>query len=242
MEKILWPWMRPLGGSLMSAADVAFIAPLVGLLASAVIHLVLAKPATATARCPCMPLAGTDNTDDSVDDKAVDMAVHPFQINISQAQLQDLQLRLKMRIPAQDIPRKGIRNELGVEPGDLETLVQYWETKFDWPRIQASLNSITQFTTVIDGVKLHFIHVKAPRNKYNVAGVVPLLLIHGWPQTVFDYRTMIPYLTDPISYGDGRSSDAFDVVVPSMPGYCFSGQPAGPKCGAKEVILLNMSF
>ena len=140
-------------------------------------------------------------------------------------------MRLELAIIPPPVPRIGHRNELGIEPGDLSTVLNYWRDKFDWREREALLNLLPQFTTSIDGVNIHFIHVKASATKYPNA--VPIMLVHGWPSTAFDFRHLIPMLVDPLEHG-GSVDDAFHVVVPSMPGFPLSGQPIQPKCGAKE--------
>jgi hypothetical protein len=170
------------------------------------------------------------------DHYSADQPIEEFKVSIADAQLADLKMRLDLMVPPQRVPRMGVHNELGLEPDDLCNVVEYWKNSFDWRKVETKLNEIPQYTTVIDGVKLHFLHQRAPRNKQYV-NITPLLMIHGWPQTAFDYQYMIPLLTDPLAHGDGMITDAFDVVVPSMPGYTLSGEPATPKCGAKQVCL-----
>ena len=101
----------------------------------------------------------------------------------------------------------------------LQALARYWAAEYDWRRCEAKLNALPQFTTEIDGLDVHFIHVKSPHEN-----ALPLIITHGWPGSVIEMLEVIGPLTDPTAYG-GDAADAFDVVVPSMPGYGFSGQP-----------------
>jgi pimeloyl-ACP methyl ester carboxylesterase len=103
----------------------------------------------------------------------------------------------------------------------LKELVRYWQTDYDWRKVEAKLNSLPQFVTNIDGVDIHFIHV---RSKHPNA--LPLIITHGWPGSVIEQLKIIDPLTDPTAHG-GREEDAFDVVIPSLPGYGFSGKPTG---------------
>jgi pimeloyl-ACP methyl ester carboxylesterase len=106
-----------------------------------------------------------------------------------------------------------------VQLAKIQRLVQYWGTNYDWRKAEAKLNAIPQFVTTIDGVDIHFIHV---RSRYPNA--LPLIMTHGWPGSIFELLKVIGPLTDPLAYG-GRPEDAFDLVLPSMPGYGFSGKP-----------------
>ena len=103
----------------------------------------------------------------------------------------------------------------------LQELVRYWGSGYDWRKVEAKLNALPQFTTNIDGVDIHFIHVRSRHTN-----ALPLIITHGWPGSVIEQLKIIGPLTDPTAYG-GRAEDAFDVVIPSMPGYGFSGKPTG---------------
>jgi pimeloyl-ACP methyl ester carboxylesterase len=109
----------------------------------------------------------------------------------------------------------------GVQLAKLKELVHYWQTDYDWRKVEAKLNSLPQFVTNIDGVDIHFIHV---RSKHPNA--LPLIITHGWPGSVIEQLKIIDPLTNPTAHG-GRAEDAFDVVIPSLPGYGFSGKPTG---------------
>lgn len=140
--------------------------------------------------------------------------VRPFRIDISQDELDDLQARLaKTRWPRQ---LAGVGWNRGVPLGYLQGLAEYWRTGFDWKAQEARLNAFPQFLTEIDGQTIHFLHVRSPH-----ANALPLMLIHGWPGSFVEFVAMIGPLTDPVAYG-GDAADAFDVVIPSVPGHIFS--------------------
>jgi pimeloyl-ACP methyl ester carboxylesterase len=139
--------------------------------------------------------------------------IHPFHLSIPQSTLDDLQTRLRLtRWPhkepvtdtSQDVPLAAIQE-----------LCSYWQTHYDWRRCETLLNSYPQFTTTIDGVEIYFLHI---RSKH--AGALPLLVTHGWPGSVLEFRHVVEELVDPDSTGD-----AFHLVVPALPGYAFSGKP-----------------
>jgi pimeloyl-ACP methyl ester carboxylesterase len=109
----------------------------------------------------------------------------------------------------------------GVQLEKLQALVQYWRTDYNWRTVEAKLNALPQFVTNIDGVDIHFIHVRSPHKN-----ALPLIVTHGWPGSVIEQLKIIGPLTDPTKHG-GNAEDAFDVVVPSLPGYGFSGKPTG---------------
>jgi pimeloyl-ACP methyl ester carboxylesterase len=104
----------------------------------------------------------------------------------------------------------------------MQELVRYWGTGYDWRKAEAKLNALPQFTTNIDGVDIHFIHVKSKEKN-----ALPLIITHGWPGSVIEQLKIIDPLTNPTAHG-GSAADAFDVVIPSLPGYGFSGHPSGP--------------
>jgi pimeloyl-ACP methyl ester carboxylesterase len=106
-----------------------------------------------------------------------------------------------------------------VQLATVQKLARYWETDYDWRKCEAKLNALPNFITAIDGVDIHLIHV---RSKHPNA--LPIIITHGWPGSIFEQLKLIGPLTDPTAY-DGRAEDAFDVVIPSLPGYGFSGKP-----------------
>jgi pimeloyl-ACP methyl ester carboxylesterase len=143
--------------------------------------------------------------------------VRPFQIEIPQADIEELRRRVAAtRWPTKEPVEDSAQ---GVQLAMLRELARYWATEYDFGRVAARLNAHPQFTTKIDGVDIHFIHV---RSKHENA--LPLIITHGWPGSVLELLGVIAPLTDPTSYG-GTADDAFDLVLPSLPGYGFSGQP-----------------
>jgi pimeloyl-ACP methyl ester carboxylesterase len=146
-------------------------------------------------------------------------AIRPFHLNFPQAALDDL----KRRIAATKWPgRETVTDETqGVQLATMQKLASYWAKDYNWRKIEARLNALPQFMTNIDGLDIHFIHV---RSKHPNA--LPIIITHGWPGSVVEQLKIIEPLTDPTSHG-GRAEDAFDVVIPSMPGYGFSGKPEG---------------
>jgi pimeloyl-ACP methyl ester carboxylesterase len=145
-------------------------------------------------------------------------AIRPFTVEFPEADLDDL----RARIAATRWPEKEPVEDQsqGVQLATVKALAHYWETEYDWRRCEARLNSLPQFVTEIDGLDIHFIHV---RSKHENA--LPIIVTHGWPGSTIEQLKIIEPLTDPTAYG-GSASDAFDVVIPSMPGYGFSGKPA----------------
>jgi len=144
-------------------------------------------------------------------------SIRPFKVNIPQSDLDDL----RRRILATNWPdRETVNDETqGVQLATMQKLARYWATDYDWRKVEARLNAVPQFVTTIDGVDIHFIHV---RSKYPNA--LPIIITHGWPGSVIEQLKIIDPLTDPVAYG-GKAEDAFDVVIPSLPGHGFSGKP-----------------
>jgi pimeloyl-ACP methyl ester carboxylesterase len=150
---------------------------------------------------------------------ADDTAIRPFQIHVPQATLVDLRKRvLATRWPDKETVDDASQ---GVQLAKLQNLVHYWGTAYDWRKVEARLNALPMYVTKIDGVDIQFIHVKS-KNPH----ALPLLITHGWPGSILEMVKAIGPLTDPTAYG-GHAEDAFDVVIPSMPGYGFSGKPLG---------------
>jgi pimeloyl-ACP methyl ester carboxylesterase len=143
--------------------------------------------------------------------------LRPFQIDIPEANVDDL----RRRIEATRWPSKELVDDRsqGVQLATLKALADYWANDYDFGRVQARLNALPQFTTEIDGVNVHFIHV---RSEHDAA--LPLVMTHGWPGSVIELLETIGPLTDPTAYG-GSAEDAFHLVLPSVPGYGFSGEP-----------------
>lgn len=145
-------------------------------------------------------------------------AIRPFRVSIPEKQLTDLRRRITAtRFPSAELV--GDRSQ-GVQLATLKELARYWEKEYDWRRVEARLNAHPQFLTTIDGVEIHFLHVKSRH-----ANALPLIITHGWPGSVIEMLDIIGPLTDPTAHG-GRAEDAFDVVIPSLPGYGFSGEPS----------------
>jgi pimeloyl-ACP methyl ester carboxylesterase len=148
-----------------------------------------------------------------------DGTVQPFRVNVSEEAVIDLRRRLAAtRWPDQETVTD---RSQGVQLAKLQELVRYWRTDYNWRKGEAKLNGLPQFMTTIDGVDIHFIHVRSRH-----PNALPLIMTHGWPGSVFELLNTIGPLTDPPAYG-GRAEDAFELVLPSMPGYGFSGKPTG---------------
>ena len=144
-------------------------------------------------------------------------AVRPFEVNFPETDLTDLRQRIKAtRWPERETVAD---TSQGVPLAPLQDLVRYWATDYDWRKCEAKLNALPQFITEIDGLDIHFIHV---RSKHKSA--LPVIITHGWPGSVLEQIKLVGPLTDPTAFG-GRAEDAFDVVIPSIPGYGFSGKP-----------------
>ena len=149
-----------------------------------------------------------------------DESITPFQIAISDAALADLRERLqRTRLPDQ-MPGTGW--DYGTDTAWLKSLLDYWRNDFDWRAQETQLNSFEQFVTHIDGVDMHFIHQRSPHPQ-----ATPLLLTHGWPGSIVEFRHIIDALTHPEQHG-GSADDAFHVIAPSLPGFGFSGKPTAP--------------
>jgi pimeloyl-ACP methyl ester carboxylesterase len=159
---------------------------------------------------PVQPDTGTDT---------VAATIRPFRVNVPQEALADL----RRRIVATRWPDRETVNDSsqGIQLAKLQGLVRYWGMAYDWRKAEAKLNDLPQFLTNIDGLDIHFIHV---RSRYSNA--LPLIMTHGWPGSIFELLKTIGPLTDPVAHG-GRAEDSFDLVLPSMPGYGFSGKPRG---------------
>ena len=138
-----------------------------------------------------------------------------FTIHVEDSVLADLEVRLeRTRLPDQ-IPGSGW--DYGSDRAYMEELLEYWRTQYDWRKHEAQLNALPHFKSEIDGISMHFVHVRS-----EVDDAMPLVITHGWPGSVYEFMDVIGPLTDPVSHG-GKAEDAFHVVLPSMPGYGFSG-------------------
>lgn len=144
-------------------------------------------------------------------------AIRPYRIHVDEAQLTDLRKRIAdTRWPDKELVGD---TSQGVQLAQVQALVKYWGSDYDWRKAEARLNALPEFITTIDGVDIQFIHVRS-RNP----NAMPLILTHGWPGSQFEFLKTIGPLTDPTAYG-GRIEDSFDVVIPSIPGHGFSGKP-----------------
>jgi pimeloyl-ACP methyl ester carboxylesterase len=145
-------------------------------------------------------------------------AIHPFRVEVPEEQLADLRRRIDAtRWPSTELVAD---RSQGVQLATTQELARHWTTDYDWRTCEARLNALPQFTTEIDGVDIHFIHVRSPH-----AGALPLIMTHGWPGSVIELLETIGPLTDPTAHG-GQAEDAFHLVLPSLPGYGFSGEPS----------------
>jgi pimeloyl-ACP methyl ester carboxylesterase len=154
-------------------------------------------------------------------------AIRPFTFHASQSALDEL----RRRIAATRWPEKETvaDSSQGVPLATMQDLARYWATDYDWHKAEAKLNAFPQFVTAIDGLDIHFIHV---RSKHPNA--LPLVITHGWPGSILEQIKLIGPLTDPTTHG-GKAEDAFDVVIPSMPGYGFSAKPTSPGWGPERM-------
>jgi pimeloyl-ACP methyl ester carboxylesterase len=153
--------------------------------------------------------------------------IRPFQIEIPEEQIDDLRRRIaQTRWPTQELVAD---RSQGVQLRTLKELARYWTTDYDWRKAEAKLNALPQFTTEIDGVDIHFIHVKSQHEN-----ALPLIMTHGWPGSVIELLETVGPLTDPTAHGES-AEDAFDLVLPSIPGYGFSGEPTEVGWGPARV-------
>jgi hypothetical protein len=164
-----------------------------------------------------MPHAGTTPADDT--------SIRPFKFRASD----DALANLKRRIAATKWPSRELDASQGVQLATMQKLADYWENHYDWRKVEARLNALPQFVTNIENVDIHFIHV---RSKH--PGALPVIITHGWPGSIIEQLKLIDPLTNPTAHG-GSASDAFDVVIPSMPGYGFSAAPTAVGWGPERI-------
>ena len=158
------------------------------------------------------PTTPPDSTSDGSE------AIRPFRIEVPQAEIDELRRRLQAtRWPEKETVKD---QSQGVQLATIQALVRYWGSDYDFRRFEAKLNAVPQFMTGIDGLDIHFVHVKSPHEN-----ALPLIITHGWPGSVIEMLNVLGPLADPTAHG-GDAADAFDVVVPSMPGYGFSEKPS----------------
>ncbi len=159
-------------------------------------------------------LSATEQRSEPATDK---IAVRPFHVDVPEAALNELRSRINAtRWPQRETVAD---RSQGVQLATLRALARYWATEYDWRRCEARLNALPQFTTEIDGVEIHFIHVRSRHEN-----ALPLIMTHGWPGSVLELLETVGPLTDPTAHG-GTAEDAFHLVLPSLPGYGFSGEP-----------------
>ncbi|NMN73828.1 epoxide hydrolase family protein [Rhizobium sp. 57MFTsu3.2] len=154
-------------------------------------------------------------------------AIRPFRVNVPEADLDDLRYRLAhTRLPENETVSDFSQ---GVPLRTIKQVLRHWQTNYDWRKVEARINAVPNFITEIDGLDIHFIHV---RSKHENA--LPLIVTHGWPGSIVEQLKIIGPLTDPTAHG-GNASDAFHVVIPSMPGYGFSGKPDATGWGPERI-------
>ncbi|WP_010489062.1 epoxide hydrolase family protein [Pseudomonas sp. S9] len=185
-------------------------------------------------------VTGTASDPGVSDQGAGSEAIRPYQVHVDEAQLIDLRQRLAAtRWPDKETVSD---NTQGVQLKSIQALVEYWGKGYDWRKAEARLNALPEFVTTIDGVDIQFIHVRSPN-----PNAMPLILTHGWPGSQFEFLKTIGPLTNPTAFG-GRAEDAFDLVIPSIPGHGFSGKPTelgwGPERVAKawDVLMKRLGY
>ena len=160
--------------------------------------------------------------------------MNPFRIQVEESALTDLRDRLgRTRWPDQ---LNGAAWDYGSELSYVKELCDYWRDRFDWRKQEALLNQFPQFTTDVNGLRIHFIHQRSPH-----ANALPLIITHGWPGSIFEFYKIIGPLTTPEKFG-GRTEDAFHVIAPSMPGYGFSSAPRTPGFSVQRVGETNAAL
>jgi pimeloyl-ACP methyl ester carboxylesterase len=170
--------------------------------------------------------------------------IRPFTVEIPESDVEDLRARIAAtRFPEREPVEEPIVHPLGntvppqgVELATMEALVRYWGTEYDLRRVEARLNALPQFLTEIDDLDIHFIHVRSRHEN-----ALPVILIHGWPGSVVEMLNVVGPLTDPTAYG-GSAEDAFDVVIPSIPGYGLSGKPTTSGWGPEHVASASVEL
>jgi pimeloyl-ACP methyl ester carboxylesterase len=162
-------------------------------------------------------MASTTATQQPKDQAADKTAIRPFQVNVPESELTELRRRINAtKWPERETVADATQ---GVQLATIQSLARYWATDYDWRTIEAKMNALPQFMTEIDGLDIHFIHV---RSKHDNA--LPLIVTHGWPGSIIEQMKIIDPLTNPTAHG-ASASDAFHLVIPSMPGYGYSGKP-----------------
>jgi len=204
-----------------------------------ILHRLFTPSALASAFSLAL-LAGSGYTLAADAPGAHDESIRPYRIDVPQAQLDDL----RQRIADTRWPDKETVTDVsqGVQLAKIQALVKYWGSDYDWRKVEAQLNALPEFITTIDGVDIQFIHVKSRH-----PNAMPLILTHGWPGSALEFLKTIGPLTDPTAFG-GKAEDAFDVVIPTIPGHGFSGKPTelgwGPDRVAKawDVLMTRLGY
>jgi pimeloyl-ACP methyl ester carboxylesterase len=161
------------------------------------------------------------------DDIATQSAIRPFRVSVPDEQLGELRRRITAtKWPSKELVADGSQ---GVQLTMLQKLATYWATDYDWRKCETELNALRQFKTKIDGLDIHFVHVKSRHEN-----ALPLIITHGWPGSVIEMLEVVGPLTDPTAHG-GRAEDAFDLVLPSIPGYGFSDEPKERGYGPEHI-------
>jgi pimeloyl-ACP methyl ester carboxylesterase len=187
------------------------------------VAVLLATSAAAAGLIPTQLLAQSATADTAPGDTAI----RPFRADIPEEALVELRRRIAAtRWPDQETVAD---QSQGIQLAKIRPLVEHWGTGYDWRKAEAKLNALPQFMTRIDGVDIHFIHVRSPH-----PNALPLIMTHGWPGSVFELLKTVGPLTDPPAHG-GSAEDAFDLVLPSMPGYGFSGKPTDTGWGPDRI-------
>src|SRR6266702_4015050 len=189
-----------------------------------------AQTASTSAKEPTMTLGQVQVTSPpaaTLRAAAEDASIRPFRFTAPQAALDDLRRRIK----ATQWPERETVSDAtqGVQLATMQKLARYWATEYDWRKVEARLSALPQFVTTIDGLDIHFIHV---RSKHENA--LPLIVTHGWPGSIIEQLKIIEPLINPTAHG-GSATDAFHVVIPSMPGYGFSGKPTTTGWGPERI-------
>src|SRR5262245_19487953 len=170
----------------------------------------------------------TPSTVTARDEQATDKtAIRPFHVNVPESELDEL----RRRITATRFPEQETVNDFsqGVPLATVQKLARDWATEYDWRKVEARLNAVPNFVTEIDGLDIHFIHA---RSKHENA--LPILVTHGWPGSIIEQLKIVDPLIDPTAHG-GKASDAFHVIIPSIPGYGFSGKPGETGWGPDRI-------
>jgi pimeloyl-ACP methyl ester carboxylesterase len=153
--------------------------------------------------------------------------LQPYQVHVAEPELTELRTRLARTRWPEPAPSPGWGH--GVPLDVMQGLCRYWAADYDWRATEARLNAVPQYLVDVNGIRLHVLHARSAH-----PGAVPLVLTHGWPGSVLEYVGLVAALTDPVNHG-GEPGDAFDVVIPSLPGYGFSGKPATPGWGVERI-------